>query len=104
MGQKLAQFWQVIESNGTDRVEEALGRHMTEADMSGYRFSAYVVRDGEGWAAHCPEFPDCRALGATYELALANLRDVIQIFVEDGLGDDEAPPQHDELSLTTLSL
>jgi predicted RNase H-like HicB family nuclease len=94
----------MIESNGTDRVEEALGKDRTEADMSGYRFSAYVVRDGEGWVAHCPEFPDCRALGATYELALANLRDVIQIFVEDGLGDDEAPPQHDELSLTTLSL
>lgn len=71
--------------------------------MSSYRFSAYVTRDGEGWAAHCPEFRDCRAHGETYELALANLRDVIQIFVEDGLGDDEAPPQHDDLSFTTLS-
>ncbi len=71
--------------------------------MSGYRFSAYVIRDGEGWVAHCPEFPDCRARGATYELALASLRDIIQIFVEDGLGDDEPPPQHDELSFTTLS-
>jgi predicted RNase H-like HicB family nuclease len=54
--------------------------------MSGYRFSAYVVRDREGWAALCPEFPDCRARGATYEDALDNLRDVIRIFVEDGLG------------------
>ena len=76
----------------------------TEVDMSGYRFSAYVVRDREGWAAHCPEFPDCRARGVTYEDALDNLRDVIRIFVEDGLGDDEAPPQHEELSLTTLNL
>ena len=72
--------------------------------MSGYRFFVYVIRDGEGWAARCPEFPDCRAWGATYEAALANLRDVISIFVEDGLGDDEPPPQHDELSFTTLSL
>jgi predicted RNase H-like HicB family nuclease len=76
----------------------------TEADMSGYRFSAYVIRDGEGWAAHCPEFPDCRARGATYELALDNLRDVIQIFVEDGLGDDEPPPQPEAASFTTLHL
>jgi len=75
----------------------------TEAEMSGYRFPAYVVRDREGWAAHCPDFPDCRARGATYEEALNNLRDVIQIFVEDGLGDDEAPPQHEGLSFTTLS-
>ena len=78
-------------------------RKRTEADM-GYRFSAYVVRDGEGWAAHCPEFPDCRARGATYELALDNLRDVIQIFVEDGLGDDELPPQPREMSLTSLDV
>ncbi len=76
----------------------------TEAEMSGYRFPAYVVRDRDGWAAHCLDFPDCRARGMTYEEALNNLRDVIQIFVEDGLGDDEPPPQHDELSLTTLTL
>jgi predicted RNase H-like HicB family nuclease len=75
-----------------------------EAEMNGYRFSVYVVRDGEGWAAACPEFTDCRARGATYEAALANLRDLIQIFVEDGLGDDEPPPQIEGLSLTTLSL
>jgi predicted RNase H-like HicB family nuclease len=72
--------------------------------MSGYRFSVYVIRDGEGWAAYCPEFPGCRALGVSFEDALANIRDVIRIFVEDGLGDDEPPPQFDEMSFTTLSL
>ena len=72
--------------------------------MNDYRFSVYVIRDREGWAAVCAEFPDCRARGATYEAALANLRDVISIFVEDGLGDDELPPQHEELSFTTLGL
>lgn len=70
--------------------------------MSGYRFSVYVIRDAEGWSAVCPEFSDCRARGATYEDALANLRNVIQIFVEDGFGDDEPPPQHEGLSFTTL--
>lgn len=76
----------------------------TEADMSGYRFPAYVVRDRDGWAAHCPAFPDCRARGATYEEALDNLRDVIKIFVEDGLGDDEPPPKYEEPSFTTLMM
>lgn len=102
--EQLAHFWHLIESNGPEGAQRALREVVTEADMSGYRFSAYVIRDSEGWAAHCPEFPDCRAHGATYELALDNLRDVIQIFVEDGLGDDEAPPQHSELSFTSLSL
>jgi len=74
----------------------------TEVDMSDYRFSAYVIRDRDGWSAHCPEFPDCRASGATYEDALNSLRGRIRIFVEDGLGDDEVPPQHDGLSFTTV--
>jgi len=72
--------------------------------MNDYRFSVYVIRDREGWAAVCAEFPDCRARGATYEAALANLRDVISIFVEDGLGDDELPPQPDETCFTALDL
>ena len=61
--------------------------------MDNYRFSVYVIRDGEGWAAVCLEFPDCRARGATYDGALTNLRELVQILVEDGLGDDEPPPQ-----------
>lgn len=61
--------------------------------MNTYRFPAYVIRDGEGWAAFCPGYPAGRARGATREAALANLRDLVQILIEDGLGDDEPPPQ-----------
>jgi len=100
----LAQFWQILISEDIEGARRAPGNVGTEADMSGYRFPAYVVRDSEGWTAHCPEFPDCRARGATYELALENLRDVIQIFVEDGLGDDEQTPRAEDVALTTLTL
>ena len=72
--------------------------------MSGYRFSALVARDIKGWEAFCPDFPDCRARGATYEDAVENLKDLVRILVEDGLGDDEGPPQPDELSFTALDL
>jgi predicted RNase H-like HicB family nuclease len=99
----MAQFWQVIRSYDNERSQGLTGTSGTEAEMNGYRFSAYVIRDNEGWVAHCPDFPDCRAHGETYELALSNLREAIRIYVEDGLGDDEAPPQHDDLSFTTLS-
>jgi predicted RNase H-like HicB family nuclease len=57
--------------------------------MNGYRFSVLVARDMNGWEAFCPDFPDCRARGATYEDAVANLKDLVQVLVEDGLGDDE---------------
>jgi predicted RNase H-like HicB family nuclease len=100
----LAQFWHLLIKEGIEREEHGPRREETEVDMTGYRFSAYVIRDGEGWAAVCPEFPDCRARGASYETALENLRDVIRIFVEDGLGDDEPPPQRAALSFTALDL
>ncbi len=77
---------------------------LPETDMSGYRFSVLVARDVNGWEAFCPDFPDCRARGSSYEDAVANLKDVIQLLVEDGLGDDEAPPQPDELCFTALDL
>ena len=100
----MAHFWQLVGLRNIESERTAPVRVVMEAEMNGYRFPAYVVRDRDGWAAYCPEFPDCRAFGRTYEDALDNLRDVIQIFVEDGLGDDEAPPQHDEQSFTTLRL
>jgi len=72
--------------------------------MSGYRFSVLVARDMNGWEAYCPDFPDCRARGSSYEDAVANLKDLVQILVEDGLGDDETFVQADELCLTALNL
>lgn len=72
--------------------------------MSGYRFSVIVARDAAGWEAYCPDFPDCRARGSSYEDAVANLRDLVQVLVEDGLGDDETLPQPRELSFTALDL
>lgn len=64
-----------------------------DMDMTGYRFNVYLTRDAEGWAAVCPDYPDCRARGASRLEAVENLGDVIAIFVEDGLGDDELPPR-----------
>jgi predicted RNase H-like HicB family nuclease len=57
--------------------------------MSGCQFSVLVARDIKGWEAYCPDFPDCRARGSSYEDAVANLKDLVQVLVEDGLGDDE---------------
>ncbi len=72
--------------------------------MNGYRFPVFIARDEEGWSARCPEFPDCRARGSTYEDALSKIRDAIQTLVEDGLGDDETISQPEELCFTALSL
>ena len=72
--------------------------------MSGYRFSVLVAKDIEGWEARCLNFPDCRARGASFEDAVSNLRELVRVLVEDGLGDDEAPPQPGEACCPTMEL
>lgn len=73
-------------------------------EMTGYRFPVIIVRDDEGWSARCPDFQDCRARGASYEDAVENLRELVQVLIEDGLGDDETPAQPDDLFFTDMSL
>jgi predicted RNase H-like HicB family nuclease len=72
--------------------------------MSAYRFPVIVAKDTAGWEAFCPDFPDCRARGSSYEDAVDNLRGLVQVLVEDGLGDDETMSRPEALSLTTLDL
>ena len=73
--------------------------------MNGYLFSVLISRNGgDGWVASCREFPGCEARGATYEDAVAEIREAIRVRVEDGLGDDEPVPQYHEIRFTALSL
>jgi len=72
--------------------------------MKDYRFSVMVGKNGNGWMASCPEFGDCEAHGDTYEEALANIREVIQVRIEDSLGDNEDIPQAETVNFTTLRL
>jgi predicted RNase H-like HicB family nuclease len=72
--------------------------------MEEYQFSVVIGKNGRGWVAVCPEFGDCEARGESYEEALANIREAIQVRIEDCLGDDEAIPQAETVNFTTLRL
>ncbi len=70
--------------------------------MEDYRFSVMVRKNGKGWVAVCPEFTDCEAHGGSYKEALANLREAIQMRIEDSLADDEDIPQAETVNFTTI--
>jgi predicted RNase H-like HicB family nuclease len=72
--------------------------------MDEYRFSVVIGRNGNGWVAVCPEFGDCEARGQNYEEALANIREAIQVRIEDCLGDSEEIPQTEVVNFTMLRL
>ncbi len=72
--------------------------------MDDYRFSVMVGKNGNGWVAVCPEFEDCEAHGKSYEEALANIRETIQVRLEDSFADNEDIPQADAANFTMLRL
>ena len=72
--------------------------------MKTYRFSVVVEKDNEGYFALCPELQGCYTQGATYEKVLENIRDAIQLHVEDRLEAGEEIPQLESVSLTSMEV
>lgn len=72
--------------------------------MDDYRFSVVIGKNGKGWVAVCPEFGDCEAHGESYEEALANIREAIQVRIEDCLADNEDILQAEIVNYTFISL
>ena len=72
--------------------------------MRSYRFSVVIERDKDGYFAFCPELQGCYSQGDTYEEALGNIRDAIQLHLEDRLESGEEIPQPESVSLTLLEL
>ena len=72
--------------------------------MKTYKFSVVVEKDNEGYFALCPELQGCYTQGATYEKVLENIRDAIQLHVEDRLEAGEEIPQMESVSLTSMEV
>ena len=70
--------------------------------MRNYRFSVVIEKDPDGYFAFCPELQGCYSQGSTYEKALANIRDAVQLHVADRLAAGEELPQPESVSLTSL--
>lgn len=44
-----------------------------------YKVSAVIERDANGYYAYCPELPGCQTQGDTFEEAVANIREAIEL-------------------------
>ena len=47
-----------------------------------YRMTAVIEADDHGYFAYCPELPGCYSQGDTYEEAVANIQEAIELYVE----------------------
>jgi len=72
--------------------------------MRTYRFSVVIEHDQDGYFAFCPQLQGCYTDGGTYEEALTNIQDAIQLHVEDRLAAGEPVPQSEQVALTHVEV
>lgn len=54
-----------------------------------HSFTVIIEHDENGYAASCPALQGCVSCGDTYDEALANIREAIELTVEDMRAHDE---------------
>ena len=48
-----------------------------------YKVTAIIEHDEHGYYAYCPELKGCQSEGETFDEALRNIREAIELYVED---------------------
>jgi predicted RNase H-like HicB family nuclease len=62
--------------------------------MADYRFDIVLIPAEEGgFVVDCPVLPGCTTQGETYDEAITNIREAIELVVEDMRESGEAIPQ-----------
>jgi len=69
-----------------------------------YHMPAVIEKDEDGYFAYCPILQGCYTQGKTYEKALQNIRDVIQLHIEDRLACGEEIPRMESFAITSLEI
>ncbi len=72
--------------------------------MKNYRFSVIVEKDENGYFASCNELQGCYSQGETYEEIIENIKDAIQLHIEDRIDAGEEVYQAQNVSLTMVDL
>ena len=72
--------------------------------MKQYKLSVVVEKDADGYIAFCPELDGCYSQGDTYEELMENIRDAIQLHIQDRLAMGEEIETYDLVSLTSLEV
>jgi predicted RNase H-like HicB family nuclease len=58
-----------------------------------YHYTVLLEREDDGgYHAYCPSLPGCHIQGETYDEALENIEDAIQLYLESLKAHGEKPP------------
>jgi len=71
--------------------------------MKRYNFPIIIERDEDGYFAFCPKLQGCYSQGDTYEEAMENIKDAVNLHVEDRIKTKEILPKTDSVSSISLA-
>ena len=69
-----------------------------------YNFSIIIEHDENGYFVSCPELQGCYSQGDTYEEAFENIKDAIELNIEDRIAEREEIPKIQSISLSTVEV
>jgi predicted RNase H-like HicB family nuclease len=72
--------------------------------MTNINVAVIIEKDADGFYAYAPDLQGCYTQGDTYEEALANIRDVVEMHVEDRLESGEALPNPSAITITNFEV
>ena len=72
--------------------------------MKQYDFPIIIEQDSEGYFATCPELQGCYSQGDTYEEAISNIKDAINLHLQDRIAEKEEIPTTKSISLSTIHI
>ena len=68
------------------------------------KVSVVIEQDEHGCYAYCPELKGCQSDGKTFEEALANIREAIELFMETLTGEERAAALSREILTTAVAV
>jgi len=69
-----------------------------------YRVSAIVEKDENGYYVYCPELPGCQSQGDTFEEAMANIREAVDLYIDTLSSEERAELLSREIFSATLEV
>ncbi len=69
-----------------------------------YVYPVVMERDGAGYFATCPSLHGCSTQGDSYEEALANIGEAVELYLESLQAHGEEIPQSELVCLTTVEV
>ena len=72
--------------------------------MKHYNLPVVIEHDKDGYVAWCPSLQGCHSQGETYEEVLTNIKDAMQLHIEDLIAEREEIPAADLVSLSAVEV